>query len=127
MSAKTTMKVELVFVPVSDTDRARDFYSSKLGWNVDHDQRVNENLRFVQVTPPGSACSFAFGEGLSQSKPGSLDNVILVVDDTRALVDELRGRGVEATDADEQPWGTFTTVKDPDGNVFQFQELPDYS
>jgi catechol 2,3-dioxygenase-like lactoylglutathione lyase family enzyme len=123
---KTIMKVEVITLPVSNADRTRDFFAN-LGWSIDHDHRVDENVRFIQMTPPGSACSFAFGEGLTDNTPGTSNNVMLVVDDTRALIDELRKKGVDATDADEQVWGTFTTMTDPDGNLFTFQELPDYS
>ncbi|MEF3402439.1 glyoxalase superfamily protein [Agromyces sp. CCNWLW203] len=121
-------KIELIFVPVTDVDRAKEFYVDKLGFNADHDQRVNESLRFVQLTPPGSACSIAIGEGLgSEVQPGSLDVIQVVVADADAALAELRARGVEADGVDDQAWGRFVTLKDPDGNRWTLQELPDYS
>jgi len=116
-------RIELIFVPVSDTDRAVAFYGETLGWNVDHDQRVNESLRFVQVTPPGSACSIAFGDGIAEDAPGSMRNVQVVVDDADAALAYLRERGVEADGVDEQPWGRFVTFADPDGNRWVLQQL----
>lgn len=116
-------RIELIFVPVSDTDRAVAFYGETLGWNVDHDQRVDESLRFVQVTPPGSACSIAFGEGIAEDTPGSMRNVQVVVDDADAALAYLRERGVEADGVDEQPWGRFVTFSDPDGNRWALQQL----
>ena len=121
-------KIELIFVPVTDVDRAKEFYVDKLGFNADHDQRVNESLRFVQLTPPGSACSIAIGEGLgSEVQPGSLDVIQVVVADADAALAELRAKGVEADGVDDQAWGRFVTLKDPDGNRWTLQELPDYS
>ena len=123
-----TWKIELIFVPVTDVDRAKEFYVEKLGFNADHDQRVSESLRFVQLTPPGSACSIAIGEGLgSTTEPGSLDVIQVVVPDADAALAELRAKGVEAEGVDEQAWGRFVTLKDPDGNRWTLQELPDYS
>ncbi|GEK79894.1 glyoxalase superfamily protein [Agrococcus baldri] len=119
-------RIELIFVPVSDTDRAKRFYGEQLGWNVDHDHQVSEALRFVQVTPPGSACSIAFGEGLSEGEPGSLRNVQLVIDDADAARAELVANGVAASEVDEQAWGRFVTFADPDGNRWTLQQLPDY-
>ncbi|GAB2510350.1 VOC family protein [Microbacterium petrolearium] len=116
-------RIELIFVPVSDTDRAVAFYGDTLGWNVDHDHRVSETLRFVQVTPPGSACSIAFGDGLSDDAPGSMRNVQVVVDDADAALAYLRERGVEADGVDDQPWGRFVTFVDPDGNAWTLQQL----
>ena len=116
-------RIELIFVPVSDTDRAVAFYGDTLGWNVDHDHRVSETLRFVQVTPPGSACSIAFGDGLSDDAPGSMRNVQVVVDDADAALAYLRERGVEADGVDDQPWGRFHTFVDPDGNAWTLQQL----
>lgn len=116
-------RIELIFVPVSDTDRAVAFYGDTLGWNVDHDHRVSETLRFVQVTPPGSACSIAFGDGLSDDAPGSMRNVQVVVDDADAALASLRERGVEADGVDDQPWGRFVTFVDPDGNAWTLQQL----
>ncbi|KQZ10915.1 glyoxalase [Agromyces fucosus] len=123
-----TWKIELIFVPVTDVDRAKEFYVEKLGFNADHDQRVNEGLRFVQLTPPGSACSIAIGEGLGSTiEPGSLDVIQVVIPDADAALAELRAKGVEAEGVDEQAWGRFITLKDPDGNRWTLQELPDYS
>lgn len=121
-------KIELIFVPVTDVDRAKAFYVEKLGFNADHDQRVNENLRFVQLTPPGSACSIAIGEGLGSAvQPGTLDVIQVVIADADAALAALREKGVEADGVDEQEWGRFVTLKDPDGNRWTLQELPDYS
>lgn len=116
-------RIELIFVPVSDTDRAVAFYGDTLGWNVDHDHRVSESLRFVQVTPPGSACSISFGDGISDDAPGSMRNVQVVVDDADAALAYLRERGVEADGVDEQPWGRFVRFADPDGNAWVLQQL----
>jgi predicted enzyme related to lactoylglutathione lyase len=117
-------KLELVFVPVTDVDRAKKFYVEQVGFNADHDQRVNESLRFVQCTPPGSACSIAFGEGLTDMAPGSLKNVQVVVADVAAARAQLIDKGVEASDVDVQPWGSFVTFSDPDGNTWVLQQLP---
>ena len=121
-------KIELIFVPVTDVDRAKDFYVSKLGFNPDHDQRVNENLRFVQLTPRGSACSIAIGEGLGITMaPGTQNSIQVVIPDADAVLEELRAKGVEAEGVDEQAWGRFITLRDPDGNRWTLQQLPDYS
>lgn len=117
------MKLEVIGVPVTDVDRAKDFYV-KLGFNADHDQTVNENLRFVQLTPPGSACSICIGQGLTEAKPGSLDMLMMVVDDAQASREELKKRGIEVSEIDEQPWGKFVYFSDPDGNQWRLQELP---
>ena len=120
-------KIELIFVPVTDVDRAKDFYV-KIGFIADHDQRVNEELRFVQMTPPGSACSIAFGTGLGDSmEPGQQNSIQVVVPDADAALAQLRDAGVEASGVDEQAWGRFVTFDDPDGNTWTLQELPDYS
>jgi catechol 2,3-dioxygenase-like lactoylglutathione lyase family enzyme len=116
-------KLELVCVPVSDVDRAKAFYVDQVGFNADHDQRVNESLRFVQLTPPGSGCSICIGEGLTTMAPGSLEGLQLVVADADAAHAELKGRGVEVTDVDPQPWGRFVYFKDPDGNAWNVQEI----
>jgi catechol 2,3-dioxygenase-like lactoylglutathione lyase family enzyme len=116
-------RIELVILPVSDVDRARAFYGDQLGWPVDHDQTVSDELRFVQVTPPGSACSIAFGRGLSTMEPGSLRALQVVVDDADAAHDDLKGRGVEVGDVDEQPWGRFVSFADPDGNSWSVQQI----
>ena len=120
------MRIELIIVPVTDVDRARDFYAS-LGWNVDHDQVVDESTRFVQITPPGSACSIAFGRGLAETEPGSLRGVQLVIADADAALALLREKGVDAEGVDEQAWGRFVTFRDPDGNQYTLQQLPAWS
>lgn len=118
-------KIELIHVPVSDVDRAKEFYVEKVGFNLDHDQRVSEDLRFVQLTPPGSACSIAIGEGLGATlEPGSLDVIQVVIDDADAALAQLRANGVEADGVDEQAWGRFVTFRDPDGNRWTLQQLP---
>jgi predicted enzyme related to lactoylglutathione lyase len=117
------MKLELVYVPVSDVDRAKAFYTEKIGFNADHDHRVSPELRFAQLTPPGSACSIAIGEGLSDMTPGSVKGLQLVVKDVRALRQELMGRGAEISDIEELPWGTFAYFSDPDGNSWALQEI----
>lgn len=116
-------KIELLFVPVSDVDRAKEFYVDKVGFNADHDQRVDENIRFVQLTPPGSACSIAIGTGITDMAPGTQTGIQVVIDDAAAR-DQLRANGVEASDVDVQPWGSFVTFNDPDGNAWTLQELP---
>ena len=120
------MRIELVMVPVTDIDRARDFYAS-LGWNVDHDQVVDETTRFVQITPPGSACSIAFGMGIADTAPGSLRGIQLVIKDADAALALLREKNVDADDVDEQPWGRFVTFRDPDGNQYTLQQLPEWT
>ena len=121
-------KIELIHVPVSDVDRAKEFYVEKLGFNADHDQRVSDDLRFVQVTPPGSACSIAIGEGLGATlAPGTLDVIQVVIPDADAALAELRAKGVEAEGVDEQAWGRFITLRDPDGNRWTLQQLPAWS
>jgi len=117
-------RLELVIIPVADVDRARAFYGDTLGWPVDHDQTVTEDLRFIQVTPPGSACSIAFGKGISEMQPGSVRGLQVVVDDADAALADLRGRGVDAEGVDEQAWGRFVYFTDPDGNSWSVQQLP---
>jgi uncharacterized glyoxalase superfamily protein PhnB len=118
------MKLELVGVPVSGVGRAIEFYK-KVGFHLDHDQTVNENLRFVQMTPVGSACSICFGVGLTDDmKPGSVKGLQMVVADAQAAHDELKERGIEVSDVDPQPWGKFVYFSDPDGNSWALQELP---
>jgi catechol 2,3-dioxygenase-like lactoylglutathione lyase family enzyme len=120
-------KIELIFVPVTDVDRAKDFYV-KIGFNADHDQRVDETMRFVQLTPPGSACSIAIGTGLGiDLAPGTQDTIQVVVADADAALRQLREAGVEANGVDEQAWGRFVTFDDPDGNTWTLQQLPDWS
>jgi catechol 2,3-dioxygenase-like lactoylglutathione lyase family enzyme len=121
------MKLELIGVPVSDVDRAKDFYVDKVGFVLDHDHVINDDLRFVQLTPPGSACSITIGKGLTQMTPGSLDNMQIVVSNADDIRAELVGRGVEASEVDEQPWGRFVYFSDPDGNGWALQELPEWS
>jgi len=116
-------RLELLCVPVSDVDRAKDFYVNKVGFNADHDHRVNDALRFVQLTPPGSGCSICIGEGLTAMAPGSLEGLQLVVADADAAHADLAGRGVEVSDVDDQPWGRFVYFKDPDGNAWNVQEI----
>jgi predicted enzyme related to lactoylglutathione lyase len=117
-------KIELVFVPVTDVDRAKHFYEDQLGWHVDHDQTVSPELRFVQITPPGSACSIAFGIGIAEHMaPGSQRSIQLVIDDADAARDLLRANGVDASDVDDQPWGRFVVFDDPDGNRWTLQQL----
>jgi catechol 2,3-dioxygenase-like lactoylglutathione lyase family enzyme len=120
------IKLELVIVPVTDIDRARDFYV-QAGFVVDHDQTVSEEIRFVQLTPPGSACSIAVGKGLTKMQPGSLDNMQAVVADADAVHADLKARGIEVSDVDDQPWGRFVYFSDPDGNGWSLQQLPDWS
>jgi predicted enzyme related to lactoylglutathione lyase len=119
------MKLEVVHVPVSDVDRAKAFYTEQIGFNADHDHQVNDELRFVQLTPPGSACSIAIGTGLSQMKPGSIEGLMMVVPDVQAARDELMQRGTEVSEIDVQPWGSFVYFSDPDGNSWVLQQLPD--
>ena len=119
-------KLELVFVPVTDVDRAKDFYV-RAGFNADHDHRVSDEVRFVQLTPPGSACSIAIGTGLSDMAPGSQQNLQVVVDDADAARAFLIERGIEATEVQDLAWGRFTGFADPDGNTWAVQQLPDYS
>jgi|SRR5918997_1076117 catechol 2,3-dioxygenase-like lactoylglutathione lyase family enzyme len=118
------MKLELVFVPVSDVDRAKSFYVDQVGFHADFDQRVSPTLRFVQLTPPGSACSIAFGEGLTEMEPGSQKGLQVVVDDARAVREQLVANGVEATEVEDLAWGSFTYFRDPDGNAWAVQQLP---
>lgn len=118
------MKLELVIVPVSDVDRAKSFYSEKVGFNADQDHVVKPGLRFVQLTPPGSACSIAIGEGLTEMKPGSLKGLQMVVKDAEAARAELVKNGVEASEVEVMPWGSFTYFSDPDGNTWSVQQLP---
>jgi catechol 2,3-dioxygenase-like lactoylglutathione lyase family enzyme len=117
-------KIELIFIPTTDVDRAKAFYADQVGFHVDHDHRVNEQLRFVQLTPPGSACSIAFGEGITKMAPGSQQGVQVVVPDAAAARQHLLDHGVAASDVDAQAWGSFVTFQDPDGNGWVLQELP---
>ena len=116
-------RLELIILPVSDVDRAKAFYVDKCGWNADHDHTVSDEVRFVQVTPPGSACSIAFGKGLTDAKPGSIKLLQVVVEDADAAHADLSGRGVEVSEIDDQPWGRFINFSDPDGNAWAVQEI----
>jgi catechol 2,3-dioxygenase-like lactoylglutathione lyase family enzyme len=120
-------KLELVAIPVSDVDRAKTFYTERLGFNADHDLTVSDEIRFVQLTPPGSACSIALGKGVVDAPPGSVQGMQLVVSDVQAAHAELAGRGVEVSEVQEFPWGSFVFLKDPDGNGWAVQQLPDRS
>jgi catechol 2,3-dioxygenase-like lactoylglutathione lyase family enzyme len=117
-------KLELVMVPVTDVDRAKAFYVDQVGFHADHDHRVDESLRFVQLTPPGSACSIAVGEGITEGEPGSIDALQIVVDDVQVAHDELAARGVDVSDVEDLAWGRFTYFRDPDGNKWALQQLP---
>ena len=116
-------KLELVAVPVSDVDRATAFYVDQAGFNADHDHRVSDELRFVQLTPPGSACSITIGTGITDAAPGSVKGLQLVVDDADAAHADLAGRGVEVSDVQDFPWGRFVFFSDPDGNGWAVQQI----
>jgi predicted enzyme related to lactoylglutathione lyase len=118
-------KLELIAVPVTDVDRAKAFYE-KVGFNADNDVQVNEELRFVQLTPPGSNCSISIGTGITQMEPGSLEGVQMVVEDADAAREELAGRGIEVSEVQDFPWGRFVFFSDPDGNGWAVQQIPDY-
>jgi catechol 2,3-dioxygenase-like lactoylglutathione lyase family enzyme len=117
-------KIELVAIPVTDVERAKAFYVDQVGFNADHDHQVNEHLRFVQLTPPGSACSIVLGTGVTPMPPGSQKGLQVVVDDVAAAREQLVARGVGASEVDEQPWGLFVTFSDPDGNTWALQQIP---
>jgi catechol 2,3-dioxygenase-like lactoylglutathione lyase family enzyme len=117
-------ELQLVSIPVSDVDRAKAFYVDQAGFDLDHDHAVSDELRFVQLTPPGSACSIAFGTGLTDKAPGSVGGLQLVVADIEAAHAELAGRGVEVSDVQVFPWGSFVFFADPDGNGWAVQQLP---
>ena len=117
-------KIELIAIPVTDVDRAKRFYTEQAGFNADHDYAVREGLRFVQLTPPGSACSIVIGEGITEAAPGSVQGVQMVVTDISAAHDELSSRGVEVSEVQEFPWGKFVFFSDPDGNRWSVQEIP---
>jgi len=119
-------KIELIFVPVADVDRSKDFYV-KIGFTADHDQQVSDELRFVQMTPPGSACSIAFGTGLGiDLEPGRQNTIQVVVPDADEALAHLQSVGVEARGVEDLAWGRFVTFDDPDGNTWTLQQLPDY-
>ena len=117
-------KIELVAIPVTDVDRAKSFYVDQVGFNADHDYQVNEQLRFVQLTPPGSACSVVLGTGITEMPPGSQKGVQMVVPDAAAARQQLIDHGVQASDVNVQPWGSFVYFSDPDGNTWSLQQLP---
>ena len=117
-------KLELVAIPVSDVDRAKAFYTEQLGFNADHDHQVTDELRFVQLTPPGSGCSIAIGKGIMETEPGSVQGLQLVVGDIQAAHDDLSGRGVQVSDIQDFPWGRFVFFTDPDGNGWAVQQIP---
>ena len=121
---KFEMRLELVAVPVSDVDRAKAFYTEKIGFHLDVDHTVRPKLRFVQLTPPGSACSIAIGEGITGMTPGSMQGLQMVVPDVQTVHAELSKRGVAVSDIDVQPWGSFVYFSDPDGNRWSLQQLP---
>jgi len=114
----------LIPIPVSDVDRAKTFYVEKAGFNADHDHLVSDDIRFVQLTPPGSACSIVLGKGITEEPPGSVQGVQMVVSDINAARTELVGRGVDVGDVQVFPWGSFVFFKDPDGNGWSVQEIP---
>lgn len=118
-------KLELLAVPVSDVDRAKAFYTEKAGFNADHDHTVSDDLRFVQLTPPGSACSIALGTGITDMPPGSAQGMQMVVADIEAARGELVERGVDVSEVQEFPWGSFVFFNDPDGNGWAVQAMPD--
>ena len=117
------MKLELVPVPVTDVDRAKAFYVDQVGFNLDHDHKVTDNLRFVQLTPPGSACSIVIGTGITEMAPGSQKGLQVVVQDVEAVRQALSARGVETSAVDKQPWGWFIYFSDPDGNTWSVQQI----
>jgi len=118
-------KLELVTIPVSDVDRAKAFYVDRVGFNADHDHVVSDEMRFVQLTPPGSACSICIGIGLTDAAPGSVRGMQMVVADAQAAHDELAARGVAVSDVQSLPWGDFVFFSDPDGNAWAVQAIPD--
>ena len=117
------MRLELMQVPVSDIDRAKAFYVDQVGFNDDHDHQVSDEIRFVQLTPPGSACSIALTTGAHEMKPGSIEGVQLVIEDADAARAELAERGVEVSEVQDFPWGRFVFFSDPDGNGWALQSL----
>ena len=117
-------KLELIAIPVSDVDRAKAFYTEQAGFNADHDHTVSDEIRFDQLTPPGSACSIALGKGVATTAPGSAQGLQLVVPDVRAARAELVERGVKVSEVQEFPWGSFVFFSDPDGNGWAVQQLP---
>ena len=119
------MKLELVPVPVTDVDRAKAFYTEKIGFHADYDHQVTDEMRFVQLTPPGSACSIAIGTGLTEMQPGSIKGLQMVVANIQEAHDELIRRGAEVSEIEVHPWGSFVFFSDPDGNTWALQQIPD--
>jgi predicted enzyme related to lactoylglutathione lyase len=117
-------KIELIAVPVTDVDRAKSFYVDQVGFTADYDVQVNENLRFVQLTPPGSACSIAFGTGISEMAPGSQKGIQIVVPDADEAYKHLVDNGVAASEVQDLDWGRFVYFSDPDGNSWALQQVP---
>ena len=117
-------KLELVAIPVTDVDRAKAFYVDQVGFNADHDHKVSDEMRFVQLTPPGSGCSIALGKGIVESEPGSVRGVQLVVADIEAAHAQLAERGVDVSEVQDFPWGRFVFFSDPDGNAWAVQQTP---
>jgi predicted enzyme related to lactoylglutathione lyase len=124
MLSRMDMKLELVPVPVTDVDRAKKFYVEQVGFVADHDHRVSPELRFVQLTPPGSACSVCIGEGITDMEPGTQKGLQMVIDDAEAARAELLSRGVDVSEVDVQSWGHFLYFADPDGNTWALQQMP---
>jgi catechol 2,3-dioxygenase-like lactoylglutathione lyase family enzyme len=116
-------KLELIAVPVSDVDRSKTFYVDQVGFNLDHDHVVNDDLRFIQLTPPGSACSITIGKGITKAKPGSVEGMQMVVADVEAARRQLVDRGVDASEVQDYPWGRFVFFSDPDGNRWALQQI----
>lgn len=117
------IKLELVIIPVTDVDRAKDFYVNQIGFHLDHDHTVSDEIRFVQLTPPGSACSIAFGRGLTTAEPGSVEGLQAVIADADQAHTELTGRGAGVSDVQELAWGRFVFFDDPDGNHWALQQI----
>jgi catechol 2,3-dioxygenase-like lactoylglutathione lyase family enzyme len=118
------MKIELLPIPVTDVDRAKSFYVDRVGFHDDYDIRLSDTMRFIQLTPPGSACSILIGDGMTEMTPGSLRGVQMVINDADAARTELLAAGVEVSAVDEQDWGRFVYFADPDGNTWALQQLP---
>jgi predicted enzyme related to lactoylglutathione lyase len=119
------LRLELITVPVSDVDRAKEFYADRAGFELEHDHQVKEGLRFVQLTPPGSGCSISIGEGLTEMAPGSLQGLQLVAEDIEEARDRLAAGGVEVSEVQDFPWGRFVFFSDPDGNGWAVQQIPE--
>jgi catechol 2,3-dioxygenase-like lactoylglutathione lyase family enzyme len=120
-------KIELIAVPVSDVERTKSFYVDQVGFHADHDHTISDELRFIQLTPPGSACSITFGVGIATTEPGSLQGIQMTVSDIEAAHDHLKSNGVEVSDIQDFPWGRFVFFSDPDGNGWAVQQVPEWS